>query len=699
MEDIRKDILWRVYLVYLVMLLFGAAIILKVIYIQTFERGSLMEKSKKQSLQYFEVEAVRGNICDANGNLLVTSVPIFDIRMDVASPLISKQYFQNHVGGLAASLSKLFGDKSANTYKNELVRERRERNRYYLVKKDVTYDQLQKVKSFPIFNLGKNKGGLIIVNKSKREYPFGSLAIRTLGYEKKEDSIGVGIESAYSNYLGGENGKQLRRRINNGDWVPVSDSEEIEPNNGDDVITTIDVNLQDVAESSLYEHLVHHDAEWGCAILMEVETGEIKAISNLSRNKNGEGYREAYNYAIGWSFEPGSTFKLPSMLAMFEDGLDDLDDTLHIGKGITSYYGLKIRDIHPIRDGKVTIREIFEASSNVGVSKLVTRMYNKKPQKYIDRLNDMSLNEKTDIKLPGEADPFIKNTKHPSWSKVSLPFMSIGYEVKLTPLQILTFYNAVANDGRMVKPMFVKEIQHSGHTVKTFKTEVINSSICSRSSIRKAKEILEGVVERGTAITLSKSVYKIAGKTGTAQIAGKGYDKSNYNASFVGYFPADDPKYSCIVVISRPQGAYYASTVAVPVFQDIADKVYATNISLQTHEEEKYEKITYPVHATGLPDELEMIYDKLDIPLDDEITKAEWALSVKSDSIVKLDKKTIKEGMVPSVKGMGAKDAIYILENMGLKVNLIGRGFVREQSIPPGSKAVKGSQIILKLEV
>ncbi len=701
MEDVRKDILWRVYLVYLVMLVFGAAIILKVLYTQTIERGSLMEKSKKQSLQYFDLEAVRGNICDANGNLLVTSVPIFDIRMDVASPLIAKQYFQNHVGGLSSSLSRLFGDKSAGAYKNDLIRERREKNRYYLVKKDVTYDQLQKIKSFPIFELGKNKGGLIIVNKSKREYPFGSLASRTLGYENKADSIGVGIEAAYSEYLGGQNGKQLRRRINNGDWVPVSDKDEIEPDNGDDVITTIDVNLQDVAESSLYDHLVYHNAEWGCAILMEVETGEIKAISNLTRNKSGDGYREIYNYALGWSIEPGSTFKLPSMIAMFEDGLDNLDDTIDIGKGITSYSGLKIQDIHSIRDGKVSIREVFEASSNVGVSKLVTQMYSKKPQKYIDRLYDMSLNEKLGIELPGEANPFIKNTKNPSWSKVTLPFMSIGYELRLTPLQILTFYNAVANNGRMVKPKFVKEIQRSGRTIKTFKTEVLNSSICSRSSIKKAKEILEGVVERGTAITLSKSAYKIAGKTGTAQIAakGKGYDKSNYNASFVGYFPADDPKYSCIVVISRPQGAYYASSVAVPVFQDIADKVYATNISLQKQEEEKVGKITWPVHATGLLDELEMIYDKLDIPLDDETTKSEWALSVKSDSIVRLDKKTIVEGMVPSVKGMGAKDAIYILESMGLKVNLSGRGYVKEQSIPPGSKVVKGSQIYLILQV
>ncbi len=439
MQNVRTDILWRVYLVYLVMLIFGVAIILKVIYIQTIERGKLMEKAEKQSLQYFDIEAVRGNICDINGNLLVTSVPIFDVRMDVASPLISKGLFIKKVDALSTSLSRLFGDKPPAEYKRNLVRERNQNNRYYLVKRDVNYDQLQKIKSFPIFERGKNKGGLIIVNKSKREKPFGSLADRTLGYEKRDEGISVGIEGAYTKYLGGRNGKQLMRRINNGDWIPVPDKDEIEPDNGDDVITTIDVNLQDVAETSLKSVLQKYSAEWGCAVLMEVETGEVRAIANLTRDKKTGDYSEELNYAIGWSIEPGSTFKLPSMIAMFEDGLKNLDDTIDIGKGITTYSGLKIQDIHPIRDGKVSIREVFEASSNVGVSKLVTGMYSKKPQKYIDRLNDMSLNEKTGIDLSGEPDPFIKNTKHPSWSKVSLPFMSIGYEVKLTPLQILTF--------------------------------------------------------------------------------------------------------------------------------------------------------------------------------------------------------------------------------------------------------------------
>lgn len=700
MKDIRTDILWRVYLVYLVMLLFGGAIILRVMYIQIIEGAELHDKAHKQTLQYFDVEAERGDIYASDGSLLATSVPIFDIRMDVASPLISKAFFDKNVGALADELSQLFRDKTAGEYKRRLMEERKQKNRYYLLKRDVTFDQLEKVKTMPIFNRGKYKGGLIIVPKSKRQKPFGTMANRIIGYRNEESGRFVGIEGAYDEDLGGKIGKQLMRKINNGDWIPVSADDDIVPERGKDIVTCIDVNLQDVTETSLQKHLSEHNAYWGCAILMEVETGAIKAIANLERNKDSSGYNETYNYAIGWSMEPGSTFKLASMIALFEDGLDNLDDTIDIGKGITQYSGLKVQDVHKIRDGKVSIREVFEQSSNVGVSKLVTAEYSEKPQKYIERLYDMSLNEKTGIELSGEPQPKIKDTKSPEWWKGSLPFMSYGYEIQLTPLQILTFYNAVANDGRMVKPMFVSEIWKSGRKTETLDTEVINSSICSRSSIKKAKELLEGVVQRGTAETLNKSVYKIAGKTGTAQIASeKGYDKSNYNSSFVGYFPADEPKYSCIVVISRPSKGYYASTVAVPVFKDIADRVYATHTEIQNHEERVIKKIIYPTYALGPLDEMEMIYDELDIPMVRNKVKTEWAIAMKSDSLVKLEPKTLKTDVIPNVKGMGAKDAVYVLESLGLKVYLSGKGMVKEQSLPPGSKIIKGSQIYIKLNV
>ncbi|MEZ5195414.1 MAG: penicillin-binding protein [Bacteroidales bacterium] len=702
MKNIKTDILRRVFLVYLGMFIFGVAIIVKVAYIQIAEGPALLEKADKQFLKYFNVSSVRGNICAENGELLATSIPIFDIRMDVASPLISDAYFQNHVDALARELAGLFKDKSKSEYKKNLLQARKKGNRYYLIKRNVTYGDLKKVRHFPIFDRGGYKSGLIFTPKTKRQKPYGNLAERTIGYENIEEGLLVGLEGAFNEQLAGRDGTQLRRKINNGDWIPVFDDNTVEPQNGQDIITTIDLNVQDVAESALNNHLIEHQADWGCAVLMEVETGKIKAIANLGRDKKTGQYVENYNHAVGTSIEPGSTFKLASMIACFENGLDNLDDTISIGSGYTTYSGLTIQDVHGIRDGRVSVREVFEQSSNVGVSKLVYENFSEKPQNYIDRLYAMSIQEKNNIVIPGEGKPYIKNTKDVSWSKVSMPFMSIGYELRLTPLQVLTFYNAVANNGVMVKPMFVSEIKKAGKTVSEFDTEIINKSICSESSIQKAQEILQGVIENGTAKSLKKSPYKIAGKTGTAQIAdqNQGYNKSNYNASFVGYFPADNPKYSCIVVVSRPTtGRYYASSVAVPVFKEIADKVYATDLAIQTNEEPTEQSIEYPVYATGYQDELEAIYGYLNIPLDSLSTHAKWAIALEADSAVRLEPRIIKEGLVPNVKGMGVKDAMYVLENLGLKVNISGRGFVVQQSISPGSRVIKGNQINLILKV
>lgn len=700
MKDIKADILWRVFLVYLAMLVFGIAIIARVVYIQVVEGDELLAKADSLTIRYFNVDATRGNICAADESLLATSVPIFDIRMDVASPLISNADFSNNVEALAGKLAKLFGHKPAWQIKSELVKQRNKGNRYFLIKNNVTYEQLQELRTFPIFDRGKYKGGLIILPKTKRQKPFGSLAYRTIGYENETEQLFVGLEGAYNEILSGKNGKQLRRRINNGDWMPMFDENEVEPINGKDIITTIDVNLQDVAESSLYDHLVEHQAEWGCAVLMEVETGYIKAIANLTRIAGTDTYKEVFNYAVGQSVEPGSTFKLPSMIALFEDGLENLDDTINIGQGYAMYSGLTIQDVHGIRDGRVSIREIFEKSSNAGISKLVFDNYSSQPKKFTDRLYSMSLNEKLNLEIPGEGLPRIKNPKDKSWSNVSLPFMSIGYELTMTPLQILTFYNAVANEGRMVKPMFVKEIRDAGKVIEEFDTEVINKSICSDESIEKAQQILEGVVQRGTATSLRTAPYRVAGKTGTAQIASsKGYDKKNYNASFVGYFPADNPKYSCIVVVSKPStGRYYASSVAVPVFKEIADKVYATNLEIQ-QPDTLPESHIYPLYATGYQEEIKMLYQTFDVPLDSMSTNSEWAIALKGKNSVLLDTRIFREGLIPNVKGMGARDAVYVLENLGLKVQVQGRGFVKEQSITPGTRVTKGSRITIRLSV
>lgn len=701
MANPRTDILRRVFLVYFGIFLFAVAIIAKVIHIQIVDGKNLINKAEKQSLKYFSVEAVRGNICAADGSLMATSVPIFEVRMDVASPLITNAIFNNNINELALELSKLFKDKSKAQYKKNLIRERKKGNRYYLVKRKVSYDQLKKLKRLPIFSLGKYKGGLIVIQNTRRVKPYNLLGERTIGYANPDENLFVGLEGAFADYLKGRNGKQLKKKINNGDWKPVFDENEIEPEDGKDIITTIDIDIQDVAESALYDHLVEHKAEWGCAVLMEVETGKIKAIANLKHDPKSNKYYESYNYAVGASVEPGSTFKLASMLALFEDERINLEDTIDIGKAAYAMYsGLTIRDVHGIRDGRISVKEAFEKSSNVGISQMVYNAYSAQPQKFIDHLYDFCLNEPLSIVIPGEGNPYVKNTKDKSWSKVSLPFMSIGYEVQLTPLQILTFYNAVANNGKMVKPMFVTEVRQAGNTIEEFETEVISKQICSEESIQLAQEILEGVVEKGTATALNKSAYKVGGKTGTAQIANKkkGYDKSNYNASFVGYFPAEDPKYSCIVVVNRPStGKYYATSVAVPVFHEIADKVYATSLEIQNQIDTLPESTVYPVYAAGYEDELEEIYNTLNIPLDSLSTNAEWAIALQADSAIQLKPRIIKENLVPNVVGMGVKDAIYILENMGLKVSVDGKGYVKKQSQNPGVRVKKGSHIALKL--
>ncbi|MBN1338643.1 MAG: transpeptidase family protein [Bacteroidales bacterium] len=703
MKNVRSDILKRVFLVYGLMLLMGLAIIVKMIYIQVKEGAELLDKTHELNLKYFDVHAVRGNIYASDGSLLVTSVPVFEIRMDVACPNISDKFFNDNVRALSVELSRLFRDKPAGVYEKELRKERKAGNRYYLVKNRVSYYEYKKLRDFPIFERGMYKGGLIAVPDSKREKPYRLLAERTLGYETEDGSARVGLEGAYSDLLSGKNGRQLKKKINNGDWRPVFDENEVEPQNGKDIITTIDVNLQDVAEDALYRHLVEHKAEWGCAVLMEVNTGYVKAIANLKLDEKSGNYYESFNYAVGESIEPGSTFKLASVLSLFEDGLADLQDSVNVKYGVTRFSNLEIKDVHYFANDWITVREAFEASSNVGISQIVNQAYSDHPERFVNRLRQMGIDRPLNIEIPGEATPYLKNTKDKEWSKVSLPFMSIGYEVMLTPLQVLAFYNAVANDGVMVKPVFVNEIKYANQTIERIEPEVISKSIGSEKALSDARSLLEGVVLRGTAKNLSNSVYKIAGKTGTAQIARKnqGYDKENYNASFVGYFPADNPKYSCIVVVSRPStGRYYASSVAVPVFKEIADKVYANSYDIHEIKPDAVQNADYPQWMIGNRSDLEFLHKSLNIPLDTAGAGSQWVVTVKTESDqIRLQSRTVQEGVVPNLKGMGARDALFILESLGLKVTLEGKGFVRDQTLPPGRKISRGEGIKILLEV
>jgi cell division protein FtsI (penicillin-binding protein 3) len=703
MKD-KQIIFSRVYLVYGMICLFAMIILGQVINVQIIQGDRWRAKEEALTRNYREIDAVRGNIYASDESLLATSIPKYEVRFDANTDALTDTYFNENVDSLAFKLAELFPENSKSEYLSDLKIARAKGKRYHLIKRNVKFTELKILKDFPIFRKGKYKGGFIHVQQNKRVRPFKILAARTIGYER-EGSKPVGLEGAYSRELSGVKGERWMQKISGGVWMPISENGGKEPKDGSDVYTTIDVNIQDVAENALLNQLETHEADHGCVAIMEVSTGDVKAIANLKRNKNGT-YYESYNYAVGESTEPGSTFKLASLMAAFEDGYLDLDDMVDTEDGTTKFYDHIMKDSHVGGYGVISIKEAFVKSSNTAVSKSINRVYTGNPQGFVDRLCKMNLNKKLGVEIAGEGSPLIKSTDDEFWSGISVPQMSIGYEVHMTPLQILTFYNAVANDGKMVKPRFVTEIRQSGKLVKQFDTEVINNSICSKKTIKMAKEMLEGVVESGTARNLKNSRYKIAGKTGTAQIANakdgyKGYEsKVSHQASFVGYFPADNPKYTCIVVVNAPtKNVIYGNLVAGPIFKEVADKVYAN--SIQIHDQlEKKEHLAVsriPYAKDGSYEDLSKVYAALDIKTSQDGVNPEWAKVSTGEKEVKVYKKRIPEIYVPDVTGMSIKDALYILENKGMSVQFSGNGVVKKQSISPGEKMMKGENIILEL--
>ncbi len=701
---VKKDIIWRVVLVYFCFLIFGLLIIGRVFYLQVFEKSVWAEKAQKMTLKDIEIEPNRGNIYACNGKLLAGSVPHYEIRVDMAAKGLTEKEFRKGLDSLAYCLSRLFMDKPAAMYKSELIRARKNGERFHLLQRRATYQEMKACQSFPIFRNGKNKGGLICVQDDIRFQPNGNLASRTIGYiSKAETGNTVGIEGAFDEYLRGVKGIRLMQKVSGGVWVPIHDGNEVDPKDGMDVITTLDIDLQDVAQQALYKQLVANNAHHGSAIVMEVATGEIKAIANLERDESGN-YREIYNYALGESIEPGSTFKLMALIAAIEDGYVGLDDTINTGKGKVKYYDKVIEDANGEAHGIITVKQIFEVSSNVGMAKLITKFYKGKEKKFVDDLYRMHLNEPLKLEIRGEANPEIKYPGDKLWSGISLPMMAHGYEVKMTPLQILTFYNAIANNGKMVKPRFVKEIRYRDEVIKRFGTEVIDNSICSKSTVKKAQDMMEGVVEEGTAKNLRNSIYKIAGKTGTAQIANRkfGYVKE-YLASFVGYFPADRPKYSCMVSISSPsKSLYYGNVVAGPVFKEIADKVYASSIDMHEPLEAKGRRDTVeaPASKSGFRTELEDVLGDLRFKgkeMNDE--EGDWVIPSRQGEDIDLYNLTVRQNLVPNVVGMGLKDALYLLENEGLRVQVSSMGTVVSQSLPPGARSFPGGSIALTMSM
>jgi cell division protein FtsI (penicillin-binding protein 3) len=703
MKDPKRDILWRVYLVYFVVLLFAIMIIYRAASLQFTLRDELMQKAMKQEIKYFPIEALRGNILARDGSLLASSIPEFEIRMDLSPEVVLPELFNASIDSLAMRLFDLFKDKSARTYKSELLDARSNGNRYFLIRNHVRYDELKKLKKFPIFREGKYKGGLIIIRKTTRELPYKELARRTIGFENQAESLYVGLEGAYTNELRGHDGQQLKRRISHGEWIPVNDNPEVAPRDGKDIVTTIDINIQDLAESALARHLEEHQAFQGCAILMEVRTGEIRAIANLRYDAKDGHYKETYNYSIGEAIEPGSTFKLASMIAALETGKIKLTDQYYVGNGQAKYHNRTMEDSHRPSSEYMSVQEIFEESSNVGVSKIITSLFGNQPEVYVDQLRKMSLGMPLGIEIPGEGEPYIKDPSDKKyWYGTSLPWMSIGYELTLTPLQMLTLYNAIANNGVMVKPQFVSEIREGGNVVKKFDPYVINPQVCSPGTVQQARTLLEGVVTNGTGSILKDSTYKIAGKTGTALVAdgAKGYTEKKYNASFVGYFPADNPKYSCIVVVNRPEaGKIYGGAVAAPVFKEIADKVYATQLDIHDQEDHNFFTKTFlPATAKGnyrdLHNSLSAMSYAVKLPSQDP----EWVAMDSSRTGIVLLAAAYGTDTIPNLAGFTAKDAVFMLEKAGLSPVIHGKGVVLSQSLPAGTPLIKGNEIILTLE-
>jgi cell division protein FtsI (penicillin-binding protein 3) len=580
------------------MLIFSGAVLWQLCKVQLVEGKKWKALALKQSTQKRPVQAVRGNILSDDGSLLATSLPQYEIRLDGLVIGRDPDEFRDQIDSLGIKLHELFPDKSAEAYVREIKKVRGRKDRYYLLRRGVSFIDLKKLKTLPLFDQGNYKSGLMAVQENHRIKPFGNLASRTIGYYTEKVKP-VGLEGAYRESINGKPGQEFVQKLAGGIWVPVQDEPEINPVDGDDIVSTINIRIQDVAQDALWKAMIENQADHGCVLVMKVSTGEIKAIANLTRTSKGN-YEESYNYAIGESSEPGSTFKLATYLVALENHKIDTNTLVDTHNGRFELHGHNIVDAHTGL-GIITAKKAFEESSNVAAASLINDGFENNPRQFTNGLLALGLNKRMDLQIPGEGWPRIKNPSSKDWSGLSLEQMAYGYEVKLTPLQMLTLYNAVANNGVEVAPLLVKQIERSGKPVEVFEPRVINPAICSRSTLEKLKRMLEGVIEEGTGKDLKNKLYTIAGKTGTAQIAkgagGYGKDKTQksgdsptlekselekkYQASFCGYFPADNPEYTIMVVINDPSsGKYYAAAVAEPVFGEIADKIFASRLDL-----------------------------------------------------------------------------------------------------------------------
>ncbi len=651
--------------------------------------------AEETMFDYKKIQATRGNIYSDNESLLATSLPFYKVAID---PTLSKdEVFKKGIDSLSYQLSIFYKDRSAKDYK-EMLKDARASGKQYVTinRKQINYQSKKEMMSWPIFREGRYKGGVIFEKMDVRYRPFSNLSRRTIGFVN-EDEKGAGLEYSFNEVLGGQDGEALFQKIAGGTWKPVFDGNNIKAVDGLDIQTSIDINLQDVAETSLHQAMQAHDADEGTVVVMEVKTGHIKAISNLT--KEGDEYSEKFNHAIGGSFEPGSTFKLVTMMALLEETNIKLSDSINTGKGEFTFYNKKVRDHEEGGYGRISIQTAFEKSSNIAMAKLLDKHFGTKPEKFLQYVDELKLSKPLGLQITGESFPKITRPKDRAWSGITLPWMAYGYGFEMSPLHTLALYNAVANDGKMIKPIFVTSVTQGDKIIQEFETETIVSKICSSKTLGQLKLLLEGVVDHGTAKNIKNSYYRIAGKTGTAQILKDGHYEKKYITSFVGYFPAHAPKYTAIVLIKNPKGIYqYGNSVAGPVFKDIADNIYARDLNLHSPMEQKLvtEPGVVPIVRAGKHEEVAMLCNELGVS-NHSSTDDEWVRASKEASSVVLKKNPIIKDLVPNVTGMTFRDAIYLLEKSGLRVYYGGKGRVTEQSIAPGTRFSKGSRIYLKL--
>lgn len=691
---------------YIAMLTFAILILFQIVKVQFVDGGELKKEAEVRTLVMKTIKAPRGNIFADNEprTTLALSVPRYDVYMDLMT--VREELFYNNIEPLSDSLSSIFSHRTKSEWLSTLTHEREvDSNQYYRIKTNIKNAELRRLKSFPIFKEGKNRGGFIVFRNMKRVKPYNLLAYRTIGRYKeieentvrniKADTVAIGLEGAYNKYLRGQDGEMLMKRIRGNEWKPISSDLSLEPISGADIYTSIDINIQDVAESALMKQLQEQNAEKGCVVLMEVETGYVKAIANLSRGKNEGEFYEIHNMAVGRVSEPGSTIKLATLLVMLEDNKVRLTDSVNM-PGVYRIYDRVLHDSKIGGYGKNTIKYAFEQSSNV-FAKLVDDNYRTNPQAYIDGLVKLGLREPLGLEIKGEGVPKLKNaTAKEGFSGVTLSSMAIGYEMEITPMQTLALYNSVANGGKMMKPQFIKEIVREGEIIKSFEPIVLKNRIATDYNISLLKESLEGVIERGTAKNIRARGFKIAGKTGTAKTIDKdGKYGNKYQASFCGYFPAENPKYSCIVVIQGPTKNIYGAVVSGTVFKEIADKVYASGIDNKNNIAE--ESNNMPYSKNGLRKDLKKVMEIIGVEISDKSNGNEWVKTVTKKNKVDFLAKNVNDNRMPNVKGMGLGDALYLLESKGLSVEIKGSGVVKNQSINEGDRLVKGQLVKLEL--